>query len=48
MFIKWLERERLTKSLEEEQKRTRTTLEQLIGYAEGIDITLSERERTEM
>ena len=38
----------MTKALEDEQKKYLETLQQLIGYADGIEVSLSEREKTEM
>lgn len=38
----------MTKALEEEQKKYLEILQQLLGYANGIEVSLSEREKTEM
>ena len=38
----------MTAALEEQQINYATTLHQLLGYAEGINLTLSDRELTEM
>jgi len=42
------ERDNMTKALEEEQKKYLEILQQLLGYANGIEVSLSEREKTEM
>jgi len=42
------ERVAMTASLEEEQAKYNLTLQQLLGFADGVNLTLSEREQTEL